>query len=140
VEATNVLYYSPKRSARIFYKAIKSAINNAKQTLKVSDDLLQFKLFTVEEGQKLKRYLPGSRGNVKPVKKRYSHIKIVLTAQAELVEKGQKLAKEEKVAKEQTQKKEKEMKAKTEVEMKVKAEGAAKKGAAKKKAAKKAAK
>jgi len=35
---------------------------------------------TVEEGQKLKRYLPGSRGNVKPIKRRMSHIKIILEA------------------------------------------------------------
>ncbi len=80
LEATKVLYYSPKRSSRVFYKAIKSAMANAKQTLKVNDDLLQFKLFTIEEGNKLKRYQAGSRGSAKPFKKRYSHIKIILTA------------------------------------------------------------
>jgi len=83
VQAVSVLYYSPNRPAKIFYKAIKSAIANAKQTLKVSDDLLQFKLFTVEEGNKLKRYTAGSRGSAKPFKKRYSHIKIILISRTE---------------------------------------------------------
>ncbi len=83
LEATKVLFYSPRKAGQVFYKVIKSAIANAKQTLKVNDDLLQFKLFTVEEGNKLKRYQAGSRGNAKPFKKRYSHIKIILTAKAQ---------------------------------------------------------
>jgi large subunit ribosomal protein L22 len=62
------------------YKAIESAIANATVTLKTSADLLKFKVLTVEEGQTLKRYLPGSRGNAKPIKKHMSHIKIILVA------------------------------------------------------------
>lgn len=74
------LFYTPKKGARLFYKAIKSAINNAKQTIKVNEDLLKFKLLTVEEGRKLKRYQPGGKGVAKPIKKKYAHIKIILTA------------------------------------------------------------
>ncbi|OGK62190.1 hypothetical protein A2334_05040 [Candidatus Roizmanbacteria bacterium RIFOXYB2_FULL_38_10] len=74
------LFYSPKKGARVFHKAIKSAIDNAKYTLKVSEDLLKFKLFIVEQGNVLKRFRPGGRGTAKPYKKRYSHIKIVLEA------------------------------------------------------------
>lgn len=80
VQATNILLYSPEKPAQVFYKSIKSAINNAKQTLKVSDDLLQFKTLLVEEGQKMRRYRPGGRGTARMIKKKYSHIKIVLTA------------------------------------------------------------
>jgi len=79
-EALNYLLYTPKKGARIFYKAIKSAINNAKTVLKVSDDLLKFKLLTVEEGRKLKRFQAGGRGTAKSIIKRYSHIKIILIA------------------------------------------------------------
>lgn len=78
-ESLTRLFYSPKKGARVFYKAIKSAIDNAKYALKVSDDLLEFKLFTVEQGNALKRFRPGGRGTAKPYKKKYSHIKIVLT-------------------------------------------------------------
>ena len=82
VQATNVLYYAPQKAAKVFYKVIKSAISNAKQTLKVNDDLLQFKLFTVEEGNKIRRYTTGSRGSAKPFKKKYAHIKIILTSKS----------------------------------------------------------
>lgn len=74
------LLYTQKKGARILYKAISSAIHNAKSTLKISDDLLQFKLLTIEEGQKLKRYRSGGRGTMKPFVRKFSHIKIILTA------------------------------------------------------------
>jgi len=72
------LMYERTDASVILYKAIKSAISSAKQILKVEDNLLEFKLLTVEQGQKLKRYRPGSRGNAKPINRRMSHIKIVL--------------------------------------------------------------
>lgn len=78
VESLEHLYYAPQKGARIFYKAIKSAVDNAKYTLKVDENLLKFKLFTVEQGNVLKRYRPGGRGTAKPYKKKFSHIKIVL--------------------------------------------------------------
>ena len=79
-QAAEMLYYEPNKPARTFYQAIKSAISNAKSYLKVNEDLLQFKLLTVEEGIKLKRYNPGARGTAKPYVKRFAHIKIVLGA------------------------------------------------------------
>ena len=74
------LYYSPNKTAKILYKAIKSAITNAKNTLKADGDLLEWKLLTIEQGQILKRFKPGGRGTAKPIKKRFSHIKIILKA------------------------------------------------------------
>ncbi len=74
------LYYARQKPAKILYQAIKSAVSNAKNTLKVNEDLLEWKLFTIEEGQKLKRYRPGGRGTVKQLRLRFSHIKIVLSA------------------------------------------------------------
>ncbi|MFN4212563.1 MAG: 50S ribosomal protein L22 [Microgenomates group bacterium] len=80
-EALDCLLYTPKKGAKIFYKAIKSAIDNAKNVLKIREDLLRFKLLTVEEGGRLKRYRPGGRGTVKPIVRRMSHIKIILKAE-----------------------------------------------------------
>lgn len=77
-QALDYLMYAPQKQGKIYYKAIHSAISNATNTLKVSPDVLQFKLFVIEEGRAIKRYLPGSRGTVKPIKRRFSHIKIVL--------------------------------------------------------------
>lgn len=78
--ALDYLYYAPQKAAKVMYKALKSALSNAKNTLKVNEDLLEWKLFTVEEGYKLKRYKPGGRGTPKPFKIRFSHIKIILGA------------------------------------------------------------
>ncbi len=80
VEAMEKLFYGSQKATKILYQALKSAIANAKQTLKIDENLLKFKVLTIEEGQKLKRYRPGSRGMVKPIIKRRSHIKIVLVA------------------------------------------------------------
>lgn len=73
-----VLQYTPNKGARVFYKAIKSAVTNAKTALNVSDNLLKFKVLTVEEGLKQKRWRPGGRGTAAPYRRRFAHIKIVL--------------------------------------------------------------
>ena len=78
IDSLDFLKYERTDAAVILYKAIKSAISSARQILKVEDNLLDFKLLTVEQGQKLKRYRPGSRGNAKPINRRMSHIKIIL--------------------------------------------------------------
>lgn len=100
VEAMEKLFYSPKRGAKVFYKAIKSAVDNAKQSLKTDDNLLKFKVLTVEEGHKLKRFRPGGRGGVKPYVHRFSHLKIIL----ETVEKSLPLKVKTKTEETKTQK------------------------------------
>jgi large subunit ribosomal protein L22 len=83
VEALDYLYYTPNKGAKILYQAIKSAIANAKNSQKIDENLLKFKLLTVEQGFAFKRFRPGGRGTVKPYKKRTAHIKIVLESQQE---------------------------------------------------------
>lgn len=102
LSALDYLMYEPNKAARLYHQAIKSAIASAKQTLKVTDDLLQFRLLTIEQGHILKRYRPGSRGSPKPYKHRFSHIKIILTAK-ETVKPVLKVA-EKKVIKEEVKK------------------------------------
>ena len=77
-EALDYLLYAGNEQAAVYHKVIKSAIANATNTLKLKDDMLKFKLLTIEEGHVLKRYKPGSRGMAKPIKRRLSHIKIIL--------------------------------------------------------------
>jgi large subunit ribosomal protein L22 len=77
-KALDYLMYAPHKQGKIYYKAIHSAIANATNTLKVTPDVLEFKLFTIEEGHVIRRYQSGSRGTVKPVKRRLAHIKIIL--------------------------------------------------------------
>lgn len=77
-EVLDYLFYTPTKSAKVFYKAIKSAIDNAKNNLKLNENDLVFKTLIVEEGHKLRRLRAGGRGMAKPLIRRYSHIKIVL--------------------------------------------------------------
>jgi len=95
--ALDYLLYMKQDGARVFYQALKSAITNAKNSLKVTEDVLQFKLLTIEEGSRFKRFRPGGRGTAKPIKRRLSHMKIILEAPG--VEKVQKVVKVEKVLK-----------------------------------------
>lgn len=67
-----------KKAAMSLRKVVMSAIANGRQTLKVGEDMLKFKLFTVEEGTRLKRFRPGSRGMAKAFYRRAAHIKIIL--------------------------------------------------------------
>lgn len=78
LEALDYLMYTPRKSADIFFKVIKSAINNAKNVLKVDEKTLIFKHLNIEQGRKLKRMKPGGRGTAKPILRRYAHIKIIL--------------------------------------------------------------
>ena len=79
-DALDHLNYMTLKSAKLLYISVHSAVANATSTLKVSPDVLKFKLLTIEEGRKLKRFRAGSRGMAKPLAKRYSHIKIILEA------------------------------------------------------------
>ncbi len=78
VQAMNTLKITNKKAARALAQVLKSAITNATTTLKVSDDMLQFKLFTIEEGNRLKRYRAASRGMARAFNRRMSHIKVIL--------------------------------------------------------------
>lgn len=82
-EALEKLPYINKKAARIFYKVIKSAVDNAKNLFGVKEDMLKFKLLTVEEGLKLRRWRAGSRGRAMPYRRRKSHIKVVLEVKEE---------------------------------------------------------
>jgi len=79
VGALDYLFYMPKKGARILRKAVKSAIDAVKSSLKIEENKLKFKTLAVNEGRKLKRFRPGGRGTVKPIVRRFSHLTIVLT-------------------------------------------------------------
>ncbi len=75
--ALAVLPQVNKKAADSISKVIKSAIANAK-VKGVSESDLSFKEIQINEGPRLKRGRPVSRGMWHPVKKRMSHIRIVL--------------------------------------------------------------
>lgn len=77
VKALDVLPFVKKRASEFLFKVIKSALANAVQ--KGADvNSLVFKEIQIGEGPRLKRGNPVSRGRWHPIKKRMSHIKVIL--------------------------------------------------------------
>ncbi len=78
--AVEYLRYTPRKSARIVYKALGSAIAAATAKLSVDSTSLSFVKVAIDEGSKLKRYQAGARGTARQFARRFSHISITLKA------------------------------------------------------------
>ena len=78
-EALEILRFIPRKAARLLYKTLHSAIANAENNHDLpSDDLIIVKA-VIEEGPSLKRFKPAARGSAKPIRKRTSHLRVVLS-------------------------------------------------------------
>ncbi len=75
-KAMEVLRFSNKAAASGLIAAIKGAIAAAKQK---GMEQVNFKILEINEAPSLERFRAGSRGRVNPYKKRWSHIKIVMS-------------------------------------------------------------
>ncbi len=65
VQSLAVLKYDNLRCSAVLYKAVASAISNAKSALNIDENLLKFKILEVSEGPILKRSRAGGRGTAK---------------------------------------------------------------------------
>lgn len=77
-EALNILTFTKKAAAKIIVKLLKSAIANATQKKTIDIDRLYVKQITVDQGPTMKRYQPRALGRATMIRKRTSHINIVL--------------------------------------------------------------
>ncbi|MGZ3494936.1 MAG: 50S ribosomal protein L22 [Thermodesulfobacteriota bacterium] len=77
-EALNILTFTKKAAARIVIKLLKSAVANATQKKNVDVDRLYVKQITVDQGPTMKRFQPRALGRATTIRKRTSHIQIVL--------------------------------------------------------------
>jgi len=69
----------PNKGARDVIKVLKSALANAdQQDSSVDVDSLQVRLAYVDEGPTLKRFRPRAMGRAYPIRKRTSHITVVV--------------------------------------------------------------
>lgn len=78
-EADKILKNINKEAARLSHKVLTSAVANAENNLHLDKANLYVKEAYVNEGQVMKRIKFGSRGHVDPIKKRTSHITIVVS-------------------------------------------------------------
>lgn len=76
--ALDILRLTPKMAAKDLEKALSTVLANAK-TAGLDASKLAFKKIEINESMKMRRFRAGTRGRVRPYKKRMSHIKIILT-------------------------------------------------------------
>ncbi len=77
-EALNILSFTKKAAARVILKLLKSALANATQKKTVDVDHLYVKKISVDQGATWKRFTPRAMGRATMIRKRTSHITIVL--------------------------------------------------------------
>ena len=78
VKALEYLKFVEKSAAEPMYKAIKTAIANAKNNFGLKTEALVFEELDIQTGFTIKRFRAVSRGQAHHIMKRTSHIRVVL--------------------------------------------------------------
>jgi len=78
LEARTLLSFTVNKSAGHILKLLNSALASAKHDFHLEESNLFVSKITVDEGPKLKRWHPMSRGRAYPIIKRTSHIALIL--------------------------------------------------------------
>ncbi len=84
-EAKNILDFTVKKGALPFRKLLDQALANAKNNFQIEGNLYISKIF-VDEGPKLKRWRPRSRGRAMEIQKKTSHLTLILEEKASSAE------------------------------------------------------
>jgi large subunit ribosomal protein L22 len=77
-DAIRSLAFMPKKTAGLLKKLIESAVANAEQKKVIDIDNLYVKTILIDKGPDFKRYRPRAQGRAFQIKKKSSHINIVL--------------------------------------------------------------
>lgn len=77
-EAIARLRLAPQSAALPLSKTIRSAVANAEHNYSLDPKALVVHKATADEGRVLKRFKPAARGQAKPIRRRSSHITVVL--------------------------------------------------------------
>lgn len=78
-EAMNILRFTPNKSAQIIFKVVKSAVANAMDVSNIDPEDLVIHEITVNEGPAWKRFMPRAQGRASKIRKRTSHITVILS-------------------------------------------------------------
>jgi large subunit ribosomal protein L22 len=77
-DALQALSLLPQAAAVPVYKTIKSALANAEENYALDAEDMVVARISVDEGPRLRRARYGARGRFKPIRKRLSHITVIL--------------------------------------------------------------
>jgi large subunit ribosomal protein L22 len=80
-EALVLLQFTPTPKAKVVSKLVKSAAANAENNFQMDPADLVITSIYADEARSMRRYRPRSRGRASPIKKRSSHITVVVTEQ-----------------------------------------------------------
>lgn len=82
-QALSVLDFTPKKAAFLVGKVLRSAVANAENNHELDADDLIVRSAVATTGPTLKRIMPRARGSAAPIKKRMTHITVILGAKPE---------------------------------------------------------
>jgi len=77
--ALDILNFTPRKAAHLIGKTLKTALADAENNFEIDSENLVVKEAVVGAGPTYRRYRPRARGSAGPIRKRTSHIKIVLS-------------------------------------------------------------
>ena len=106
-DALAYLAFSKKHAAKQITKTLRSAVANAEHAARegnssVDVDALYITRIVVNEGPKLKRFMPAAMGRATPIQKRTSHVEIELGERVKKAKPAAKAAPAAKTAKAKT--------------------------------------
>lgn len=78
-EAYSILKFTPHKGSAIVTKVLKSAVANAEHNYDMDVENLVITTAYVDQGPTIKRYKPRSHGRADGIKKRTSHITIMVS-------------------------------------------------------------
>lgn len=81
-DAIAILKFTPKRASYIVEKLVKSAMANAENNYEMNTDKLYISEIFANQGPTLKRFMPRAMGRATRIRKRTSHITVVLKERA----------------------------------------------------------
>ena len=77
-EVMRILTFHDQKAGRIVKKLVESAVANAEVKQVIDVDNLYVKTIYADEGPVIKRFMPHSQGRATEIKKRSSHINLIL--------------------------------------------------------------
>lgn len=104
-DAQAMLSFTVNKPARSVLKLLNSALASAKNDFHLNETDFFISKITVDEGVKLKRWHPMSRGRAYPILKRCSHIALTISDSKKAIKENKKEVKTEKTEKKELKKK-----------------------------------
>jgi len=92
-DALDILNFTPRKGAELFSKTVKTALADAENNFEISVDGLFVKSAVVGEGPTFKRFKARARGSAAAIRKRTSHLTVVLSNDGGPEEKAPRAAK-----------------------------------------------